>query len=108
MSEPERLAVSANGVRLNLYHLGPAPSEAAPPVVMLHGMRDVGLSLLPIAEAVAETHPVFLMDLRGHGDSQRRGSSEQREHGRPSGGPPSQGSYQLAAARLGAALRLAQ
>jgi len=73
MSEPERLAVSANGVRLNLYHLGPAPSEAAPPVVMLHGMRDVGLSLLPIAEAVADTHPVFLMDLRGHGDSDKPG-----------------------------------
>ena len=43
------------------------------PVVMLHGMRDVALSLLPIAEAIAETHPVFLMDLRGHGDSDKPG-----------------------------------
>jgi pimeloyl-ACP methyl ester carboxylesterase len=73
MSEPERLIVNANGVKLNIYRLGPDMSDAPPPVVMLHGMRDVGLSLLPIAEAVAETHPVFLMDLRGHGDSDQPG-----------------------------------
>lgn len=73
MSEPERLSASANGVRLNGYRLGPEHNEARPPVIMLHGMRDVGLSLLPIAEAVAETHPVFLMDLRGHGDSDKPG-----------------------------------
>ena len=65
MSEPQRLSVSANGVRLNLYRLGPEAGGQAPTVVMLHGMRDVGLSLLPVAEAVAETHPVLLMDLRG-------------------------------------------
>ncbi len=73
MSEPVRLSVSANGVGLNVYRLGPEQSEAVPPVVMLHGMRDVGLSLLPIAEAVADTHPVFLMDLRGHGESDKPG-----------------------------------
>jgi pimeloyl-ACP methyl ester carboxylesterase len=73
MSEPRRLAVSANGVQLNLYRLGPEPSDATPPVVMLHGMRDVGLSLLPIAEAIAKTYPVFLMDLRGHGESDKPG-----------------------------------
>ena len=73
MSEPERLSVSANGVMLNVYRFGPEQSEATPPVIMLHGMRDVGLSLLPIAEAVARTHPVFLMDLRGHGDSDKPG-----------------------------------
>ena len=73
MSEPERLSVLANGVRLNVYRLGPELGGSAPPVIMLHGMRDVGLSLLPIAEAVAETHPVFLLDLRGHGDSDKPG-----------------------------------
>jgi pimeloyl-ACP methyl ester carboxylesterase len=73
MSEPERLSVSANGVNLNVYRLGGELSGSAPPVIMLHGMRDVGLSLLPIAEAIAETHPVFLMDLRGHGDSDKPG-----------------------------------
>lgn len=73
MSEPERLSVSANGVKLNVYRLGPELDDAGPPVVMLHGMRDVGLSLLPIAEAVAESHPVFLLDLRGHGHSDKPG-----------------------------------
>mgnify|MGYP001825636498 CR=1 FL=1 len=73
MSEPLRLAVSANGVKLNIYRLGPELGDGAPPVVMLHGMRDVGMSLLPVAEAVAEKHPVFLMDLRGHGDSDKPG-----------------------------------
>ena len=73
MSEPERLSVAANGVNLNVYRLGPELGEAGPPVVMLHGMRDVGLSLLPVAEAVAATHPVFLLDLRGHGDSDKPG-----------------------------------
>lgn len=72
MSEPARQTVSANGVALNLYLLG-QQHTAAPPVVMLHGMRDVGLSLLPIAEAVAEQHPVYLLDLRGHGHSDRPG-----------------------------------
>lgn len=73
MSEPQRVSVSANGVRLNIYRLGPEADGQAPTVVMLHGMRDVGLSLLPIAEAVAETHPVLLMDLRGHGESDKPG-----------------------------------
>ncbi len=73
MSEPRRLQVDANGVKLNVYRFGPELGEGGPPVVMLHGMRDVGLSLLPIAEAAAEAHPVFLMDLRGHGDSDKPG-----------------------------------
>jgi pimeloyl-ACP methyl ester carboxylesterase len=72
MSEPARQTVSANGVKLNLYQLGQG-GESRAPVVMLHGMRDVGLSLLPIAEAIAQQHPVCLMDLRGHGESDRPG-----------------------------------
>lgn len=73
MPEPKRLTVSANGVKLNVYRLGPELNEALPPVVMLHGMRDVGLSLLPVAEAIAEMRPVFLLDLRGHGNSDKPG-----------------------------------
>ena len=67
MSEPERLSVSANGVMLNVYRFGPEQSEATPPVIMLHGMRDVGLSLLPIALELAEERRIYLADLRGHG-----------------------------------------
>ncbi len=72
MSEPARQTVSANGVNLNVYLLG-RQNDARPPVIMLHGMRDVGLSLLPIAEALATLHPVYLLDLRGHGNSDRPG-----------------------------------
>jgi len=72
MSEPVRQTVTANGVNLNAYLLGQTHSNV-PPLVMLHGMRDVGLSLLSIAEAVADTHPVYLMDLRGHGGSDKPG-----------------------------------
>ena len=72
MSEPARQTVSANGVNLNVFLLG-RQNAPNPPVVMLHGMRDVGLSLLPIAEAIAAQYPVYLMDLRGHGSSDRPG-----------------------------------
>lgn len=79
MTEPVRRSVNANGVSLNVYALSapvpPGPAdEAKPPVVMLHGMRDVALSLMPVATRLAESHPVFLMDLRGHGGSDKPGN----------------------------------
>lgn len=43
-------------------------------MILLHGMRDVGRSLLPIAEAVAATHYCVMPDLRGHGKSFKPGS----------------------------------
>lgn len=75
MTEPARHTVNANGVNLNVYELpGPIGSEPKTPVVMLHGMRDVALSLIPIATALAGTYPVYLMDLRGHGGSDKPGN----------------------------------
>lgn len=74
MSEPLRQTVCANGVNLNVYVFGSNRADnGMPPVVMLHGMRDVGLSLLPIAEAISERQSVYLLDLRGHGDSDKPG-----------------------------------
>ena len=77
MTEPSRRSLSVHGVQLNVYHFaGPAGTRRDPspaPMVMLHGMRDVALSLLPQAEAVARTRPVYLMDLRGHGQSDQPG-----------------------------------
>jgi pimeloyl-ACP methyl ester carboxylesterase len=72
MTEPSRRTVLANGVTLNVYAAG--TTNAATPIVMLHGMRDVGLSLMPIAEPLARQHPVFIMDLRGHGESDKPGN----------------------------------
>ncbi|MGE0625345.1 MAG: alpha/beta fold hydrolase [Pseudomonadales bacterium] len=71
MTEPRRLTVDANGVRLNLYALGEESEN--PPVIMLHGMRDVALSLMPVAERLTGAHPVYLPDLRGHGASDKPG-----------------------------------
>lgn len=74
MTEPVRKRVDANGVGLNVYVMGCRTAPHATPVVVLHGMRDVGLSLMPIAARLAEDRPVFLMDLRGHGSSDKPGN----------------------------------
>jgi pimeloyl-ACP methyl ester carboxylesterase len=67
---PRRHWVDANGVRLAVLELGGA---TAPPLVMLHGMQDVGASLLPVAEPLAQRYRVILPDLRGHGASDQPG-----------------------------------
>lgn len=71
MSEPGSAWVDANGVALHVYTLG---DWANRPLVMLHGMRDVALSLLPIAERLSQDYQVLLPDLRGHGRSTRPGN----------------------------------
>ncbi len=72
MTEPRRHRVDANGVRLNVYSLG-SHDAGRPPIVMLHGIRDVALSLMPVAARLAREFPVYLPDLRGHGDSDKPG-----------------------------------
>lgn len=67
---PETIWVSAGEVRLRVLALGPADAE---PVILLHGMRDVAWSLLPVALPLAERHRVLLPELRGHGESDRPG-----------------------------------
>lgn len=68
--------VTANGVRLNVHRL-PAPEEAAPVVVFVHGLVMDNLSSFyytlagPVAAAGAE---VILYDMRGHGRSERTAS----------------------------------
>lgn len=67
----------ANDVALSVLELAPADNNAAPSVVMLHGLRDSAWSLLPVAEALRQpstSHPgfrVLLPELRGHGRSSR-------------------------------------
>ncbi len=62
--------MDAAGVSLSLLELGPADGA---PLIMLHGMRDVAVSLLPVAEPLAERWRVLLPELRGHGDSDQPG-----------------------------------
>jgi len=67
---PTQHWVDANGVQLSVLELGAAD---APPLVMLHGMRDVAASLLPVAEPLAGRFRVILPELRGHGASDQPG-----------------------------------
>jgi pimeloyl-ACP methyl ester carboxylesterase len=71
VAEFPRVRVDAGGVGLNVYLLG---DPARPCVVLLHGMRDIALGLLPIAEHLSRHYHVLLADLRGHGASDRPGS----------------------------------
>lgn len=56
----------SSGVQLNVLTLGDPKS---PPLVILHGIRDVAASLLVIARPLADRWYVVLPELRGHGDS---------------------------------------
>ena len=51
-----------------------ADGSARPVLIALHGMRDVGRSLAPIAHRLANQYFVVLPDLRGHGSSVAPGS----------------------------------
>lgn len=66
--EARQLRLDANGLTLSVLELGP---RDAPPLIMLHGMRDVAWSLAPVAEPLARRFRVLLPELRGHGDSDR-------------------------------------
>jgi pimeloyl-ACP methyl ester carboxylesterase len=57
--------------RLSALDFGSADK---PPVVLVHGMRDHGLSLSGIARALCNTHHVIAVDLRGHGHSDNPGT----------------------------------
>ncbi|QKT05016.1 alpha/beta hydrolase [Ectothiorhodospiraceae bacterium 2226] len=43
------------------------------PVVLVHGMALSGTYMMPTAELLAETHPVYVPDLPGFGDSDKPG-----------------------------------
>jgi pimeloyl-ACP methyl ester carboxylesterase len=68
MTHIDNITINAAGVDLNVNSLG---ATDLPPVVLLHGIRDVGLSLLPIAQQLSDRYRVHLLDLRGHGRSAR-------------------------------------
>jgi pimeloyl-ACP methyl ester carboxylesterase len=67
MHEPIAHRVASAGADLNVLTLG---NPHHPPIVILHGIRDVAASLLVIAEPLAERWYVVLPELRGHGESE--------------------------------------
>ncbi len=66
MTEPLRHSVRSSGVALNVLTLG---DPRNPPLVLVHGIRDVAASLLVIAEPLADRWYVVMPELRGHSDS---------------------------------------
>jgi pimeloyl-ACP methyl ester carboxylesterase len=62
--------LDADGLRMHVQELGP---PGAPPVVMFHGLFTGNLAAwyFSAAPSVAATHRVRLVDLRGHGLSDR-------------------------------------
>lgn len=70
MTLPSIRYVQAPGARLAFRTFG---NYDAPPLVMAHGMQDVGATLDPVAKHLAQTFCVHVLDLRGHGDSGQPG-----------------------------------
>lgn len=58
--------VEANGLRLHYTRTG----GNKPPVVLAHGFSDDGLCWSPVAERLAATYDVVMVDARGHGCSE--------------------------------------
>ena len=67
MREPETFSYVSQGLRLNVCVWGP---PEAPPLLLLHGVRDHARSWDLIAAAFAGRYRVLAPDLRGHGDSE--------------------------------------
>ena len=59
-------AVEVNGAELHLLEWG---DPAAPPALLVHGMRGHARWFTPVGPALADRFRVLSVDLRGHGDS---------------------------------------
>lgn len=66
MTEPRTHSVRAGALRINVSTWG---DPAAPPVMLLHGLRDHSRSWDWTAQALAGRYYLIAPDLRGHGDS---------------------------------------
>ena len=64
---PESLRYTSMGLSLNVWAWGRAE---APPLVLVHGVRDHARAWDRIAERFADRYRVLAPDLRGHGDSE--------------------------------------
>jgi pimeloyl-ACP methyl ester carboxylesterase len=65
----ERKTVTlANGMRMGYVELG---DPAKPAIIFLHGFTNSSLGYLPLGHLLAKDHRVFLLDQRGHGESDK-------------------------------------
>jgi pimeloyl-ACP methyl ester carboxylesterase len=63
---PQVHSVNIDGLRLHYLDYG---NEAAPPLLLLHGITGNGRSWDPVAPTLAEHFHVVALDQRGHGES---------------------------------------
>ena len=73
-TQPESRRVAGAGVGLHLLDYG---NPDAPPVILVHGIRDLAWSLDVVARPLASRYHVLALDLRGHGDSETSGNYSQ-------------------------------
>ncbi len=59
--------VHANGVRQHYYRTG---NGEKPPLLLLHGFHQYGLSWLSVARKLEQDYDVIMLDARGHGHSE--------------------------------------
>jgi pimeloyl-ACP methyl ester carboxylesterase len=64
---PQTFSYVSQGLSLNVCAWGP---PAAPPLILLHGVRDHARSWDRVAAAFSDRYRVLAPDLRGHGDSE--------------------------------------
>ena len=64
---PQNFTYVSQGLSLNVCAWGPPD---APPLILLHGVRDHARSWDRVAAAFADRYRVLAPDLRGHGDSE--------------------------------------
>jgi pimeloyl-ACP methyl ester carboxylesterase len=69
-STPKSVRIRSHRIEISLLDYG---SEGAPPILLLHGMRDLAWSLDPVARALEGRYRAVSLDLRGHGDSDHVG-----------------------------------
>lgn len=58
--------ISSHDVKYHCYRAG----QGNPAIVMAHGITDDGLCWTPVAEALAASHDVIMVDGRGHGKTE--------------------------------------
>jgi N-formylmaleamate deformylase len=70
MSEWYEGDVIANGVRLHYHRTG----GGHPPLVIAHGVTDMGIGYSRVARALEQDYDVIMYDRRGHGLSEKPGT----------------------------------
>ncbi len=70
---PEAIRIAGARVELAALDYGRG-NEAAPPMLLIHGMRDLAWSMDSIAQHFRDRYRVISLDLRGHGDSDAPGA----------------------------------